>query len=110
MASKRETIAIHILEEVQKIPITDLLENKWGWGPDNEIFVSTENLPGFDDIASISSDEIQSVATASTSFDLWWCRAIANRKGIPIPFMDWCYYNEEMLRSQIEAEMNVYNK
>jgi len=88
----KEKLAKEIIDEAQRLNVREMIEPMWGWGTDGNIHVEGEDLPGFES-EDVTAEELDKVATASADFELWWCRAIANKKNLSIPFIDWYWYS-----------------
>jgi len=87
----REQKAELILKEAQRLCVREMIEpmvSKSG-------VIRGEDLPGCgEDIITV--DELQARATNKADFELWWCRAAADKMELKVPFMDWYWYNSQL--------------
>lgn len=51
----------------------------------------------------MTTEEIQTVSTATTPPELWWCRAVAKQQGLSIAFMDWYWWDKNDLMAPKEV-------
>jgi len=74
----------------------------WYFDSDNDLRIS-EIKPFF----NLTAQEIEAVATTSCGCQLWSFRALGKRLGVPVPELDWVWYNVADTTLEIKIENEI---
>jgi len=86
----REARIEKILSLLKKKIVENICPDVWFWGADGDLRVEENSCKK---LFSLADDEVEACASASCLVDLWAFRALGRRLIIPIPKLDWFWYN-----------------